>query len=260
MKITEITEADRPTDVKDKTKIDWETLFDEPISKGELSTATKSSAASKAKEPNAAPNLKVGSRADVARKTAGMHMTPDMARMISGLNIPDDQLEPPEQSVVPHEPVTPTNVPATISREIEMTDPSMVTPTFLRVADLPGNVSRAILTLGKALFRSFTQTPTKDIVMIGNMGGQGPHSAKEVRSVAKWIVDHGHEVDTAHMDFGQIMPGYTADVKQYRTAGVRFLLVRDAWGDYIYAWPEGDSAQPGKRRSGSANPKPLPSR
>ncbi len=243
MKIKELTEADKPTDIKDRTEIDWETMFDEPASKGELSTGRKSSAADKSASPKAAPKLKVGSRADAARKTAGMQMTPDMARMLGGLNIPDDQLEPepPSQAVVPHEPVTLANVPATISREIEMSDPSMVNPTFLRVADLPGNMNRAILTLGKSLFRSFTKTPTKDIVMIGNMGGMGPHSTKEVRSVANWVADNGREVDTAHMDFGPTMPGYEADVKQFSTAGVRFMLVRDQFGDYIYGWPEGDS-------------------
>jgi hypothetical protein len=250
MKIKELTEADKPVDVEDKEELDWGTMFDEPASKGELSTNRKSSTVDKAKDPKAAPKLKVGSRADVARKTAGMQMTPDMARMLGGLNIPDDQLEPPEQAVVPHEKVTSSNVPATISREIETSDPSMVTPTFLRVADLPGNMSRAILTLGKALFRSFTKTPTKDIVMIGSMGGMGPHSQKEVRSVAKWVVDNGREIDTAHMDFGPTMPGYEADVKQFSTAGVRFMLVRDAYGDYIYAWPEGDSADSAKALPG----------
>jgi hypothetical protein len=243
MKIKELTEVDKPIDVKDKEGLDWETMFDEPTSKGELSTNRKTSATDKAQGPKSVPKLKVGTRADVARKTAGMQMTPDMARLIGGLNIPDDQLEPesPPQAVVPHEPVNPANVPATISREIEMSDPSMVTPTFLRVADLPGNMNRAIMTMGKALFRSFTKTPTKDIVMIGSMGGMGPHSEREVRSVAKWVVDNGREVDTAHMDFGPTMPGYEADVKQFNTAGVRFMLVRDQFGNYIYAWPEGDS-------------------
>jgi hypothetical protein len=258
MKIKELTEADKPTDVKDKEELDWETMFDEPASKGELSTNRKTTATDKAASPKASPKLKVGSRADVAKKTAGMQMTPDMAHMLGGLNIPDDQLEPPEQALVPHEPVTSANVPATISREIEMSDPSMVSPTFLRVADLPGNMNRAILTMGKALFRGFTKTPTKDIVMIGNMGGMGPNSQKEVRSVAKWVVDNGEDVDTAHMDFGPTMPGYEADVKQFSTAGVRFMLVRDQFGDYIYAWPEADSVSGTQKLSSKdAGPKRL---
>lgn len=261
MKIREVTEADRPTDVKDKTELDWDTMFDEPVSKGEVSTDRKTSAADKANGPKAAPKMKVGSKADVARKTAGMQMTPDMARMLGGLNIPDDQLEPPSTEVgVPEPVVPPANVPATISKAIATADPEMVTPTFLRVADLPGNVNRAILTLGKSLFRSFTKTPTKDIVMIGNMGGQGPHSTKEVRSVAKWVVDNGQEVDTAHMDFGATMPGYEADVKQFSTAGVRFMLVRDQFGDYIYAWPEGDSVMGTQALPPASGKKALPGR
>lgn len=238
MKIRELTEADRPAGVKDREELDWGTVFDEPASKGELSPGSRTQGS---KGPDAAPKMKVGSRADVARKTAGLQMTPDMARTLSGLNIPDDQLEPPEKEMVPYQPVNPANLPAAISQQIQQSDPSRVTPTFLRVADLPGNMDRAILTLGKALFRGFTKTPTKDIVMIGNMGGMGPHSQQEVRSVAKWVVDNGREVDTAHIDFGPTMPGYAADVKQFSTAGVRFLLVRDPYGDYIYAWPEGDS-------------------
>jgi hypothetical protein len=38
------------------------------------------------------------------------------------------------------------------------------------------------------------------------------------------------------------MPGYTAETNQYTAGGIRWLLVRDFAGTYIYAWPEADSA------------------
>ena len=122
-----------------------------------------------------------------------------------------------------------------------MSDPHAVNPTWHAVSNLPGNMSRAILTLGKSLFRAFTRTPTEDIVMIGNVGGQGPNTTREVRSVAAWVEKHGVPVDDATVDFNRSIPGYTADVKHYVVGGVRFKLVRDQFGDYIYAWPESDS-------------------
>lgn len=242
MKIKNLLEADRPIDVKDKTEIDWDTMFDEPVSKGELSTGTKSSAASKTAGPAATPKLKVGSKADTARAVSTMNPTDAMRDMMSRINVPvPDETETPARDLVPHEPVTPQNVPATISKEIAMSDPNMVQPTWHTVANLPGNMSRAILTLGKALFGAFTQTPTKDIVMIGNVGGQGPNSTRDVRSVAAWVVENGRAVDDAKIDFGDTIPGYHADVKHYTAGGVRFKLVKDQFGEYIYAWPEADS-------------------
>jgi hypothetical protein len=242
MKIKRLIEADRPTDVKDKTEIDWDTMFDEPTSKGELSANTKSSAASKAAGPLATPKLKVGAAGDTRKATAAMSPTDAMRDMMSKINMPvPAEPDTPSQDVVPHEPITPENVPAVISKEIEMSDPTMVQPTWHAVANLPGNMSRSILTLGKVLFGAFTKTPTRDIVMIGNVGGQGPNSTKEVRSVAAWVVENGRDVDTAHMDFGATIPGYSADVKQYIAGGVRFMLVKDQFGDYIYSWPEVDS-------------------
>lgn len=241
MRLRDLREADRPVGTKDPTELDWDTMFDEPTSKGELSTTRKTTGVKPGSEPKATPKMKIGSKSDTARATAAMTPTDAMRDMMSRINVPGAEDQPPEQALVPHEPVTPANVPAVISREIEMTDPSMVRPTWHAVANLPGNMRNAILTLGKALFGAFTKTPTRDIVMIGNVSGQGPNGEKEVRSVAKWIVDHGSEVDTAAIDFGQTIPGYQADVKQYSTAGVRFMLVKDPFGSYIYAWPEGDS-------------------
>lgn len=235
-------EADE-TKVKDPTDLDWDSMFDdEPVSKGEL-TRPAASKAPAASGPMTTSDLKKGSRADTARAVSNIAPNAAAADMMSRINVPVDDhgVDEPENAVVPHEPITPDHVPATISRAIAMTDPHAINPTWHAVAHLPGNMSRAILTLGKALFRSFTRTPTEDIVMIGNVGGQGPNSTREVNSVANWVREHGHEVDDANIDFGQTIPGYSAHVKHYVANGIRFKIVRDQFGDYIYAWPETDS-------------------
>ena len=235
------TEAERPTDLQDKTDIDWDNIFDVP-SGGELSTINKNSSVNPATGQVDVPHMKVGSAADTTRATANMTPTDSMRDMMSRINIPDDLgVDEPETNLPAVRRITPEHVPAVISREIAMTDPHAVNPTWHAVANLPGNMSRAILTLGKALFRAFTRTPTEDIVMIGNVGGQGPNTTREVRSVANWVVKHGQPVDTASIDFSASIPGYRAEVKHYVVGGIRFKLVKDDFGEYIYSWPEADS-------------------
>lgn len=239
-------EADRPVDYATPTDIDWDTMFDEPVSKGALSTDHVNTSAAKTSGQVEVPKLKIGDKAATHAATAHMTPTDSMRDMMSKINIPDEMMdagvddEPPHQQLVPST-IQPDQVPAVISREIAMSDPHAVNPTWHAVANLPGNMSRAILTLGKALFKSFTRTPTEAIVMIGNVGGQGPNSTREVRSVAKWVTEKGTPVDAATIDFGVTIPGYSAEVKHYTVGSVRFMLVKDPYGDYIYAWPNGDS-------------------
>lgn len=237
-----IREASDPTDFKDPTEIKWDDIFDDPTSKGEISNAA--SAADDAAGVSV-PRMEPTSAADTARATAGMTPTDAMRDVMSRINVPADDMDDDGSDEVDNLPVpaeiTPEHLPAIISREIAMSDPHAVNPTWHAVSNLPGNMSRAILTLGKSLFRAFTRTPTEDIVMIGNVGGQGPNTTREVRSVAAWVEKHGVPVDDATVDFNRSIPGYTADVKHYVVGGVRFKLVRDQFGDYIYAWPESDS-------------------
>lgn len=235
-----VDEADKPTKTADPTDLDWDTVFDEPASKGEL--AKPASASQGQQGPMTTADLKKGSKVDTARATAGITPTAAMADLMSRINVPVDDagIDEPEQALVPTD-VTPDHVPAVISREIAMTDPHAINPTWHAVAHLPGNMSRAILTLGKALFRAFTKTPTEEISMIGNVGGQGPNSTREVNGVAEWLKRNGREVDAANIDFGQTIPGYAAQVKHYTAGGIRFKVVKDQFGDYIYAWPEKDS-------------------
>jgi hypothetical protein len=244
---------DHPTTTIDPTDIDWDTMFDEPVNKGSLSTNTAHTDIEH-KANVETPKFNVGDKATTKAVTANIHPTTAMRDMMGRINIPDDTLddpsltadindvdsEEPHHHLLPGE-ITPDNVPAIITREIAMSDPHAINPTWHKVANLPGNMSRAILTLGKALFRAFTRTPTEDIVMIGNVGGQGPNSTREVKGVATWVRKHGTPVDTASIDFDRSIPGYTAEVQHYTVGGIRFKLVRDQFGDYIYAWPEADS-------------------
>lgn len=259
--VNSMEEADDPTKTKDPTDIDWDTVFDEPASKGDL--AKVSSTKQDQQSPLTTADLKKGSKADTMRATSNITPTAAMSDLIGRMNVPVDDVgvDEPENALV-HATITPDHVPAVISRAIAMSDPHAINPTWHAVANLPGNMSRAILTLGKALFRAFTRTPTEDIVMIGNVGGQGPNSTREVNGVVAWLKNNGREVDAANIDFEQTIPGYSAQVKHYTAGGVRFKVVRDQFGDYIYAWPEKDSIGSVEQVSGpsAASPRRLSNR
>ena len=277
-----IKEADLPTD--DDFGTDWDTVFDEPeaktanfadpTNKGSLSTGGTSTNMAKGAGPTEMPKFNIGDKTATRAATANIHPTDAMRDAINSINIPDDMLDdmdmdmddteddaptPTDTPLLPRS-VTPENLPDIIHREIAMSDPHAINPVWHTVANLPGNMSRAILTLGKALFRAFTKTPTKDIIMIGNVGGQGPNSTREVRAVGNWIVKHGRELDTAEIDFGVTIPGYSAHVKQYVVNGIRFMIVKDPYGDYIYAWPHGDSVDNEQQIAAPTNTGSTPNR
>ena len=275
-----IKEADLPTD--DDT--DWDTVFDEPTptmnfadptNKGSLSTGNASTNMAPGAGPTEMPKFNIGDKNATRAATANIHPTDAMRNAINSINIPDDMLDmddmddmdddtanaptPTDTPLLPR-PISPENLPDIIHREIAMSDPHAINPVWHKVANLPGNMSRAILTLGKALFRAFTRTPTKDIIMIGNVGGQGPNSTREVRAVGNWIVKHGRELDTAEIDFGVTIPGYSSHVKQYVVNGIRFMIVKDPYGDYIYAWPHGDSVDNAQQIAAPTNTGSTPNR
>ena len=221
------------TKVKDKVDLDWDTMFDEPVNHAVTARAPDA----KSDAPVGDIKLKRASAADTARATANITPTDAMRDTLAKLDRSqfdahdDDQID---------EPTPPdTSVPAMISKAIAQT--GSVSPEWHTVSNLPGNADRVIRQLGKQLFGAFTRTPTDDITVIANLGGRGPNTTQEVNSVAAWIVKHGRKVDSAKIDFSQIMPGYTAQTEHYSAGGVRFELVKDEYGQYIYAWPESDS-------------------
>ena len=194
-----------------------------------------------------APERRKASAADTARATAGIHH-PGMADMLSRMrNIemePEDDWagfpdEEPETAVDVH--VTTANLPAVAGQSL--TAAGIQNPSFHKVSNLPGNMNRAIKSLGKQLFRTLTRTPTEDVYVVANVAGQGPNSTQEVNAVANWVRTHGEEHSSGDIDFDTTIPGYRAEIKQYSAGGIRWLLVRDEFGQYIYSWPEADSIQ-----------------
>lgn len=168
--------------------------------------------------------------------------------------VPD---EPPEN--LPSTRVNTANLPTVASQALQVAGVS--NPDFHKVANLPGNMGRAIRIMGKQLFRSMTRTPTDDIWMIGNLHGQGPNSSTEVNAVAKYVREAGEEITSGNIDFDTSIPGYQADIRQYSAGGIRWLLVVDEFGKYIYSWPESDSvhARPSPQGIGHKQAR-LPSR
>jgi hypothetical protein len=229
---------DEATKTKTKTKIDidLEPQHDQP-----LANRTPEPEA-----PAAAPERKKASAADTARATAGIH-NPRMADMLSRMrNIeadPEDDWagfdDEPEANIDVH--VTTQNLPAVAGQKLQAA--GVQEPDFHKVSNLPGNMSRAIRTLGKQLFRTLTRTATEDVYVVANLGGQGPNSTGEVNAVANWVREHGEDLGDGNIDFDTTIPGYNADIKQYSAGGIRWLLVRDEFGNYIYSWPEADSIQ-----------------
>ena len=188
------------------------------------------------------------SQADTLRAAGNVSPTDRMRDLMSRMRDidadPDDPgyPVPDETDNLPDVRVTVDNLPAVVGQQLRAAGTQ--DPKFHQVANLPGNMSRAIRTLGRQLFRSFTRTPTDDIWMIGQLGGQGPNTRQEVNAVAGWVRDNGERITQGDIDFDTTIPGYSADIQQWSAGGIRWLMVRDEFGDYIYSWPEQDSTQP----------------
>ena len=236
-------EAD--TKVRDKTgfDLDWDTMFNEPENHKVTTTAPQSD--------KAVPDLKRASKEKTAAATANITPTDAMRDTLSKLDRSKFPADTDDVDHVPELPPTPENLPSVISKQISTTG-GTVTPEWHTVSNLPGNADRAIKMLGKQLFGAFTRTPTSDIIMIGNLAGRGPNTVEEIRSVANWIVNNGRLVNDAEIDFSNVMPGYKAQTRHYSTGAVRFEIVQDDHGQYIYAWPESDSLD--RQEQVSANP------
>ena len=277
MKIRELNEADRPSDGNDprrkaaprpaatiepdvayKDDLDWENMFDEPMSKGELSVGGSHGSMSTTNEPKNAPKMKLATADKTRNAVAALTPTDAMRDMMSRINVPDDMMadepeNPDLHDEVPDEPVNPNNVPAVISRAVAASGELSTDPEFHQVKNLPGYISRTIRAMGRATFDAYTSTPIEDVTVIADLGGRGPNSNREVQSVANWLSNNAQKVDRASMDFGASIPGYSAETLEYSTGDVRFLLVKDFAGRYIYAWPEVDSTKK-IGRAGSEEP------
>lgn len=236
--LREADEDKKKTKTKDKT--DWsafDNYFGQP-NDANLPAASQSNEPTPEPDQAQTPQLRRASQADTARATRNITPTDQMRDLMSRMR--DIEGEPEDDDGYPEpQEVTPANLPTVINNQL--TQAGVQNPDWHTVANLPGNMARGVRMLGKALFRSFTRTPTDDIVMVGNVGGQGPNSRAEINAVANWLHQHGDDIGTGNIDFDQTIPGYEADIRQYSAGNARFLLVRDQFGDYIYTWPERDS-------------------
>jgi hypothetical protein len=243
-----------PKPTKDKEKSPWDDLdhlfntpSDNPLAKKEPEQHQEPE-----QEPGAdRPEMRRASQRDTQRAAGRVEPNQRMRDLLGRMRDidvdPDDPGYPePEDADVPAIRVDNQNLPRVAGDALA--NAGVQNPEFHQVANLPGNMSRAIRTLGRQLFRSMTRTPTDDIWMIANLGGQGPNSTQEVNAVANWVRNHGDDLGDGNIDFDTTIPGYNADIRQYTAAGIRWLLVRDEFGNYIYSWPEQDSTDPQNTR------------
>ena len=243
--LAEPPERPRKTTTKTKPDIKFDIPFqqdqDQPLAKTDPLDDLKQKAGL-GDEPKV--NIKKANQKTTLSKTAGIG-SDDMANMLGKLrNIevdrdleayPDE--EPPEQ--LPSVEVNTANLPAVAGQALQAA--GVQNPDFHQVANLPGNMADQIRQLGKSLFGSLTMTPTKRIHVVANLGGQGPNTSAEVNAVAGFLKDHGRDLGPGDIDFENVMPGYKAQTHMFSAAGIRWMLVKDFAGQYIYCWPEEDS-------------------
>jgi hypothetical protein len=202
-------------------------------------------------QPNRAPELNRAA-GDETRRAAGNAHIPDHmrdmlnrlnrldrpgdisdeeARRLAGLDQDDAEPRPPELNIVPA--VTRHEV-ARISQDIQAA--GQVYPKWHGIKNLPGFQNRQIRGMGQDLFSMFTSTPHHDILTISTMA----NSEREVKAVLGWLKSNAEELPELDIDYsGYGMPGYTPEVREYKTENTRFHVVHDQAGWYIYAYPEG---------------------
>jgi len=195
-------------------------------------------------EATPTPHMPRASAANTRARTANMNPSELMRDMMSRINplaggnepelVPEPA--PPENAIVAR---TARDVPAVISSAMRVAGVEM--PEWHTVNNLPGYQQQNIRGMGRQIFSMFTRTPLEQIQTIANVGGQGPNTDAELRSVAAWLMQNAEDLGDVHLDHGQAIPGYLPDVKEYRINGVRFQVVRDPMGQYIYAYPDADA-------------------
>lgn len=186
-------------------------------------------------------DLPTSSAADTKRKAGAVTPTDMMRDYMS-------RIDPNAGEGEPDRPETPTNavtlrtardVPAVISNAMRAS--GVESPEWHMISNLPGMNDRNIRGMGRNVFSAFTSTPQEEIKTIANVNGQGPNTQAEVNAVASWLKNNAERLPEVKVDFGGAIPGYKPDVQEFKINGVRFHVVRDPMGQYIYAYPDKDA-------------------
>lgn len=209
-----------------------------------------------------AASLPAASRQSTQSKLSNMKPNDQMRTWIDNIN--RDELTPDtEEPVIPQNELvirTARDVPAVISSAMQAA--GVQTPEWHHVNNLPGFNDPNIRGMGKSVFSMFTSTPLAQIQTIANVDDQGPNTDAEMRAVAGWLRDNAEDLGKVELSHGMAIPGYRPDVKEYRANGIRFHVVRDPMGQYIYAYPDKDARlqgpaprDPGARLGGRNTPR-----
>jgi len=214
-------------DVLNPRQADLPATFDEPDS-GEVSDTP-------------AMSLPAASRDSTQNALRGMTPSDTMRNFMNRIN-PDAGAAEPDLPDTPTDALTirtASDVPAVISSAMQAAGTQ--TPEWHNVNNLPGFGDRNVRGMGRQVFSMFTSTPLELIQTVANVEGQGPNTDAEIRAVAGWLRDNAEDLGTVDVSHGMAIPGYKPDVKEYRANGIRFHLVRDPMGQYIYAYPDADA-------------------
>jgi hypothetical protein len=214
-------------DVLNPRQADLPATFDEPDS-GEVSDKPSMT-------------LPSASRDATQNRLRGMTPSDTMRDYMSRVN-PDVGAAEPDLPDTPQNELTirtASDVPAVISSAMQAAGTQ--TPEWHNVNNLPGFGDRNVRGMGRQVFSMFTSTPLELIQTVANVEGQGPNTDAEIRAVAGWLRDNAEDMGTVDVSHGMAIPGYKPDVKEYRANGIRFHLVRDPMGQYIYAYPDADA-------------------
>jgi hypothetical protein len=198
----------------------------------------------------ATPSMPRANPADTRRKVGSMTPSDQMRNMMNRIN-PDVGADEPGLPVQPQNQVmvrTAQDVPAVISNAMQASGTQV--PEWHSVQDLPGFMRKNIRGMGRSVFSMFTRTPLEQIQTIANVDGQGPNTDEEMRAVAGWLRNNAEDLGKIDLSHGLAIPGYKPDVKEFRINGVRFHVVRDPVGQYIYAYPDQDSVLGGPPEMG----------
>jgi hypothetical protein len=200
--------------------------------------------------PEKPMSLPVASRDATQSRLRNMNPSDTMRDYMNRIN-PDMGATEPDLPDTPQNELvvrTARDVPSVISNAMQAS--GMQTPEWHNVNNLPGFQDRNVRGMGRQVFGMFTTTPVEQIQTMANVEGQGPNTDAEMRAVAGWLRDNADDLGAVDLSHGQAIPGYRPDVKEYRANGVRFHVVRDPMGQYIYAYPDQDARLGGPPRGG----------